>query len=48
MCGMIGFVNYKKDISNSKDILINMKNALSNSKNDKMEFYIRSLCGNFL
>ena len=29
MCGIVGFVNYKQDISNYKNILLQMNNTLS-------------------
>ena len=41
MCGIIGFVNYKKNISNYKDILSNMNNTLSNRGPDEQGFYIK-------
>ena len=41
MCGLVGFVNYKKNISNYKDILSNMNNTLSNRGPDEQGFYIK-------
>ena len=41
MCGFVGFVNYKKDISNEKDILVKMNNTLSNRGPDEQGFYIK-------
>lgn len=41
MCGIVGFVNYKKNISNYKDILSNMNNTLSNRGPDEQGFYIK-------
>ncbi len=42
MCGIVGFVNYKKDLSDSKNILINMNNKLSNRGPDEQGFYIKN------
>ena len=42
MCGIVGFVNYKKDLSDSKSILINMNNKLSNRGPDEQGFYIKN------
>lgn len=41
MCGIVGFVNYKKDLSNSKNILVNMNSKLSNRGPDEQGFYIK-------
>ena len=41
MCGIVGFINYKKNISNYKDILSNMNNTLSNRGPDEQGFYIK-------
>ncbi len=41
MCGIVGYVNYKKDISNSKNILINMNNTLSKRGPDEEGYFIR-------
>lgn len=41
MCGIVGFVNYKKNISNYKDILSDMNNTLSNRGPDEQGFYIK-------
>lgn len=40
MCGIVGFVNYKQDISNYKNILINMNNALSMRGPDEEGYFI--------
>ena len=40
MCGIVGFVNYKQDISNYKNILINMNNVLSRRGPDEEGYYI--------
>ena len=39
MCGFVGIVNYKKDISNYKEILINMNNTLSKRGPDEDGYY---------
>ena len=41
MCGIVGFVNYKQDISNYKNILINMNNTLSRRGPDEEGYYIQ-------
>ena len=41
MCGIVGFVNYKQDISRSRNILINMNNTLSKRGPDEEGYYIR-------
>lgn len=42
MCGIVGFVNYKRDILNYKNVLINMNSALSNRGPDEEGYYIGS------
>ena len=41
MCGIVGFVNYKQDISNYKNILINMNNTLSRRGPDEEGYFIK-------
>ena len=41
MCGIVGFVNYKQDISNYKNILINMSTSLSRRGPEEGGHYIR-------
>ncbi len=41
MCGFVGFVNYKKDVSNDKNILEQMNNTLSNRGPDEEGYYIK-------
>ena len=40
MCGFVGFVNFKKDISESKNILKNMNQTLSKRGPDEEGYYI--------
>lgn len=40
MCGFVGFVNYKQDISNYRNVLINMNNTLSKRGPDEDGYYI--------
>ena len=40
MCGFVGFVNLKHDISNKKDILMHMTKTLSKRGPDEENFYI--------
>ena len=40
MCGFVGFSNFKKDISNSKDILEKMNLSLINRGPDEQGYYI--------
>ena len=40
MCGIVGFVNFEKNISNFKNILINMNNTLSKRGPDEEGYYI--------
>lgn len=41
MCGIAGFVNFKRDVSSQKNILINMNNTLSKRGPDEDGFYIK-------
>ena len=41
MCGFVGIVNYKKDISNYKEILINMNNTLSKRRWSKARTHLK-------
>lgn len=41
MCGIVGFVDYKNDVSGCKDILTNMNNTLSNRGPDEEGYYLR-------
>lgn len=45
MCGIVGFVNYKQDISNYKNILSNMNNALSRHVLNEGGYYIKKRTG---
>lgn len=40
MCGIVGFVNYKKDLSNDMNVLKSMTSCLSNRGPDEEGFYI--------
>ena len=40
MCGIVGFVNYKQDISRYRNILINMNNSISRRGPDEEGYYI--------
>ena len=40
MCGIVGFVNYKENISNQKEILNKMTQTLSNRGPDEEGLYI--------
>lgn len=40
MCGLVGFVNLKHDISDQKDILTNMTKALAKRGPNEESFYI--------
>ena len=42
MCGIVGFVNYKQDISKYKNILINMNNSISKRGPDEEGYYMGS------
>ena len=42
MCGIVGFVNYKQDISKYKNILINMNNSISRRGPDEEGYYIKN------
>ena len=41
MCGIVGFVNYKQDISNYKNILTDMNNTLSRRGPDEEGYFIQ-------
>lgn len=41
MCGFVGFVDYKKDISNKENILKNMNETLSKRGPDEQGYYIK-------
>lgn len=41
MCGFVGFVDYKKDISNKENILNNMNQTLSKRGPDEQGYYIK-------
>lgn len=41
MCGFVGFVNYKKNISNDKNIIINMNESIKKRGPDEDGYYIR-------
>lgn len=40
MCGIVGFVNYKQDVSRFRNILINMNNTLVRRGPDEDGYYI--------
>ena len=40
MCGFVGFANFKKDISENKNILENMTDTLSKRGPDEEGYYI--------
>lgn len=42
MCGIVGFVNYKQDISKYRNILINMTNSISKRGPDEEGYYIEN------
>ena len=41
MCGIVGFVNYQKDISSYKNVLNQMKNTLNKRGPDEDGYYLR-------
>lgn len=41
MCSFAGFVDFQKNLQESKDILMNMNNALLKNKQNKDDFYIK-------
>jgi len=41
MCGIVGFINYKKDISSYKNILVAMNNTLSKRGPDEDGYYMK-------
>ena len=40
MCGFVGFINFKNDVSSEKNILINMNSTLSKRGPDEDGYYI--------
>ena len=40
MCGLVGFVNYKKDVSSYKNVLCNMTESLQKRGPDELGYYI--------
>ena len=42
MCGIVGFVNFKQDISRYRNILINMINSISRRGPDEEGYYLRT------
>lgn len=40
MCGIVGFVNYKKDISSYRNVIVKMNSKLSNRGPDEEGYYI--------
>mgnify|MGYP004606967579 FL=1 len=42
MCGFVGFVNFKEDISNMKHVLLNMNSTISKRGPDEDGFYINN------
>lgn len=40
MCGFVGFIDFKKDVSNMKNILLNMNSTLSKRGPDEDGHYI--------
>ena len=40
MCGIVGFINYKKDIKNPISVLDKMNNSLTNRGPDEEGYYI--------
>lgn len=45
MCGFVGFVDYKKNFINSKNILVHMNNTLSKRGPDEEGYYLRDNIG---
>ena len=42
MCGLVGFVNFQKDISSYKNVLNNMNTTLSKRGPDEDGYYIKN------
>jgi len=42
MCGLVGFVNYKKDVSSYKNVLCNMTESLQKRGPDELGYYINN------
>ena len=40
MCGFVGFIDFKKDVSNMKNVLLNMNSTLSKRGPDEDGFYL--------
>lgn len=40
MCGFVGFVNFKNDVSSKKNILLNMNSTLAKRGPDEDGYYI--------
>lgn len=40
MCGFVGFIDFKNDVSNMKNILLNMNSTLSKRGPDEDGYYI--------
>lgn len=40
MCGIVGFVNYKQDISELRNVIVNMNETLSKRGPDEEGYYI--------
>ena len=45
MCGFVGFVNYKKNVSNYKEFLCNMNETLAKRGPDEDGYYINENVG---
>ena len=42
MCGLVGFINFKKDISSYKNVLVDMNSTLSKKVPDEDGYYIKN------
>ena len=42
MCGIVGFVNFKQDISRYRNVLASMNNMLSRRGPDEEGYYIKN------